>query len=136
MSYIAKIYLKKMFKSDCMKIDGEYLKVTVNNVINPIEVEKLPEDGVNNHFDIIDENGNVIAGKGNPAAWEKMKLEVHGKVYTKDNYTELVGERLERGEQYVVYIPNPGWKSGETHKITVKIYQDHPIEFFIKRTVA
>lgn len=137
MSYIAKIYLKKMFKKDSVELvdDGEMVKITVNNVINPIEVEELPDDSINNHFEFFDDEDNCIIGKGKPELWDKFKLEVHGKVYTKDNAEELIGEKVERGEKYIVYFPNPGWEKGEQHKITVKIYQDRPIEFFIKRTV-
>lgn len=135
MSYIAKIYLKKMFRKDSLEIDGDYIKVTVNNVINPMEVESVPDDSPNNHFEFIDEDGNVVAGKGNEKAWEKFKLEVHGKTYDKDNYKDLIGVSVDRGEQYIVYFPNPGWKSGEKHALTVKIYQDRPIEFTIKRTI-
>ncbi|MFX0099298.1 MAG: hypothetical protein ACFFCS_06915 [Candidatus Hodarchaeota archaeon] len=135
MSYIAKIYLKKMFKKDSFQIDGDYIKITVNNVINPMECESVPEDSPNDHFEFIDENGNVVAGKGNEKAWETFKLEVHGKTYDKDNYHDLVGVSLDRGEQYIVYFPNPGWSSGEEHALTVKLYQDRPIEFTIKRII-
>ncbi|MHA1683392.1 MAG: hypothetical protein ACTSUE_20800 [Promethearchaeota archaeon] len=126
-----------MFKKDSIELvdDGATIKVTVNNVIGPMEIEKLPDDSINNHFEFFDDDGNCIVGKGKPDLWEKFKLEVHGKIYTKDNVAEIVGQKVDRGEQYIVYFPNPGWKSGEEHKITVKIYQDRPIEFFIKRTV-
>ncbi|MEX2684034.1 MAG: hypothetical protein Q6373_020860 [Candidatus Sigynarchaeota archaeon] len=140
MSYIAKIYLKKMFRDDAFKIETyngvEYLKITVNNVISPIEVKSLPDDSPNNHFDFIDENGKVIAGKGNPPVWEKFMVEAKGKKYDKDNYKSTIGVKVDRGEQYIVWVPNPGWKVGEEHKLTVKIYQDRPIEFFIRFTVT
>ncbi|MHA1847216.1 MAG: hypothetical protein ACTSXU_06190 [Promethearchaeota archaeon] len=137
MSYISKIYLKKMFKKDSIQLieNGSTLKITVNNVINPIKAEKLPEDSINNHFEILDDNDKPIAGKDRPDLFDKIKVEVHGKIYTKDNVEQIVGEEVDRGEQYIIYIPNPGWKAGEEHKITVKIHQDRPIEFFIKRTV-
>ena len=135
MSYIAKIYLKKMFKKDAFKIEGDYLKITVNNVISPLECLAVP-DNPNEHFEFIDENGKLIAGKGNEEAWNKLKLEVKGKTYTKDNYHELVGQTVERGESYIIYVPNPGWQPGEEHKLTVKITQDRPIEFFVKFTVV
>lgn len=130
MSYIAKIYLKKMFKNDAFKIEGDSLKITVNNVISPLECLAVPENP-NDHFEFFDENGKLIAGKGNDDAWNKLKVEVHGKTYTKDNYGELVGVTVDRGQSYIIYVPNPGWKPGEQHKITVKIMQDRPIEFFV-----
>ncbi len=136
MSYIAKIYLKKMFKPDAFKIEGDYLKITVNNVISPLDVQKVPEDSPNEHFELIDENGKVIAGKGNIVAWEKFKVEAHGKQYDKNNYPSMVGVKVDRGEQYIIYVPNPGWKIGESHKLTVKLYQDRPIEFFITFTTV
>lgn len=131
MSYIAKVYLKKMFRKDAVKVEGDMLTITVNNVISPLECEEVPENP-NDHFEFIDENGDLIAGKGKEDVWENFSLEVHGKKYTKDNYHELVGQKVDRGEQYIISFPNPGWSPGETHKLTVKIHQDRPIEFFIK----
>src|SRR5271157_187273 len=125
MSYIAKVYLKKMFRDDAFKIvqegDDEYLKITVNNVISPIEIKSLPEDDLNDHFEFIDENGTVIAGKGNPVAWDKIMVEAQGVKYNKDTIAEAIGTKVQRGEQ---------------HKLTVKIYQDRPIEFFVNFTVT
>ncbi len=124
-----------MFRDDAFKIEGDYLKITVNNVISPLECVKVP-DAPNDHFEFIDENDKVIAGKANPAAWEKFMIEVHGKKYDKNNYHELVGVTVERNQQYIVYVPNPGWKVGEEHKLTVKLNQDRPIEFFVRFTVS
>lgn len=140
MSYIAKVYLKKMFRDDAFKIvqegDDEYLKITVNNVISPLEIKNLPDDDLNDHFELIDENGTVIAGKGNTAAWEKLMVEAKGVRYNKDNADQIAGVKVERGEQYIIWVPNPGWQVGESHKLTVKIHQDRPIEFFINFTIT
>jgi len=140
MSYIAKVYLKKMFRDDAFKIvqegDTEYLRITANNVISPIEVKSLPADDLNDHFEFIDENGTVIAGKGNPGVWDKVMVETQGVKYNKDNIDSAVGVKVGRGEQYIVWVPNPGWQVGEQHKLTVKIYQDRPIEFFVNFTIT
>src|SRR5271157_2670092 len=136
MSYISKIFLKKMFPADCCKVEDDYIKVTVTNVISNLDIQKLPEDGINNHFEILDENDTVLAGKGNEDAWEKFKVEFNGTVYDKDNYQDVVGTIVEKGQKYTVWLPNPGWSAGETHKLTVKLYQDRPIEFFINVTLT
>ena len=52
MSYIAKVYLNKMFKKEeCLTIEGDQLKIKVYNVLNPIVLAKPPKN-VYEHLEI------------------------------------------------------------------------------------
>ena len=46
MSYIAKVYLNKIFPKkgdDAIKIEGDYIVITMNNVINPLTNDQPPK---------------------------------------------------------------------------------------------
>lgn len=131
MSYIAKIYLNKMFKKkDCLTIDGDMLKLKVRNVLNPIPLEKPPKN-IYDHFEIKGD-GELIVGKGKEGPF---KVVWDGKTYTSENANEAEGKVVGLGDEYEVYFPNPGWSAGETHKLYIHIIQDRPIEITIKRTI-
>ena len=138
MSYIAKIYLTKMFPKkgeDCIHLEGDDIVITMNNVINPIENKDVP-DNINEYFEI-NVNGQPLAGKNAPPEiFEKMKLVWvnKGKTYTAQNYKEAKGEVLPIGDKIKLYVPNHlGLKPGDNIKLEVKIHQDNPIAFSITR---
>ena len=138
MSYIAKVYLNKMFPKkgeNAIRIEGDYIVVTFVNVINSIHADSVPAD-LNEHFEFISDD-NPIAGKNIPEAFEKVKMVWNGTEYNPTNFLDLKGKVFPTGDKVVFYFPNTvGWAAGEKHKITVKITQDRPITFSITRTVA
>ena len=135
MSYIAKPYLLKMFsKKSCLKIEGDNIVLHMKNVLNPIKAEEVP-DNINDYF-IIECDGNILAGKGKPEILDKIKIDYDGQTITKDNYKDLKGKIMDKGEELTIYLPNPGWKVGESHKIKVSILTDNPTIFTITRTVS
>ena len=139
MSYIAKIYLNKMFPKkgdDAISLDEENNEILfpMINVINPIEANDVPES-IDEYFEI-EINGKPLAGKEAPAeANENLKLEWVGKdTYTLDNYQEAKDEVLPVGEKVVLHMPNHlDLSKGDMLKIVVKIHQDSPITFRIRR---
>ncbi|MHA1819593.1 MAG: hypothetical protein ACTSU2_14210 [Promethearchaeota archaeon] len=129
MSYIAKIYLNKMFKKDdCLRIDeNNNLVIKVRNVLNPIPLGKPPKRAID-HLE--------VKGDGELLNLEGLKAKWKGKEYDDSNSAELEGQVVELGDEYEVYFPNRmGWKSGETHELEIKIIQDRPILIKIKRTI-
>ena len=132
MSYIAKIYLNKMFnKNDCLSIEGDKIKLKVRNVINPIPINKPPKN-IYEHIEIYGD-GKLILSKDKV---ESLKVLWKGKMYDNNNKDELEGQVVNIGDEYIVYFPNPGWKVGEEHELHFKIIQDRPIEIKITRPVV
>jgi hypothetical protein len=137
MSYIAKVYLNKMFpKADSIKVEGDNLVFTMNNVINPIVATTVPDD-INNYFEIIGDENIAIAGKNKPDVFGKMKIVWGDKTIDAANFKSFKDQVLPTGESVKIYVPNTvGWKTGENHKITVKIFTDRPTVFTVERSVA
>ena len=136
MSYIAKPYLIKMFsKGDCLKIEGDSLKITMKNVINRIKADDVP-DNIGEYF-LIELDGKPWVGKGAPAENQsKSKMKYNDETFDINNYKSVKGRVLEKGEVMEFYIPNPGWKVGEEHTIKVNIFTDNPTIFSITREVV
>ena len=129
MSYIAKIYLNKMFKkADCLSIDGDNVVLLIRNVLNPMLLEKPPEKSLD-HI--------KVWGDGELLNLEGLQIEWKGTKYDDSNSASLEGKVIELGDEYKATWPNKmGWKSDENHEVRIKIIQDRPIEIKIKRTVA
>ena len=140
MSYIAKIYLNKMFPKkgeDAIHLEDDYVVFPMNNVINPIEASDVP-DNINEFFEII-VNGKPLAGKNAPdEVFEDMKLVwEEDKEFTSENYKKAKGQVLPVGNKIKLYIPNHlDLESGQKLKIEVKIHQDAPITFRLRRKLA
>jgi hypothetical protein len=132
MSYIAKVYLNKMFrKQDCLTIEGDMLKILVRNVLNPIPLQKPPAN-IYEHVEIKGD-GQLLVGKEKQ---QGLKVSWKGKIYTPENAKDVEGQVVNIGDEYIVYVPNPGWKVGETHELYVKIIQDRPIEIKVSLPVV
>lgn len=139
MSYIAKVHLLKMFPKQgegCIHIEGDWLVIPFVNVLNPIIANNPPKnsDELIKSFELIGDETVQIAGKNNPSA--PAKIMWNGKEFNKDNFLTLKDKMLSVGEKVLFYVKNPGWKAGETHKLTISISQDRPIKFTIERTIA
>jgi hypothetical protein len=129
MSYIAKIYLNKMFKKEeTLTLDGDMLKLKVYNVLNPLPLQRPPEKPYD-HLEIMSE-GKVICGHD-----IHFKIEWKGKVFDHTNCKTLEGQTVGLGDVYTCIFKNPGWKKGETHELNIKVIQDRPIEIKIERTI-
>ena len=137
MSYIAKIYLNKMFpkKGDNgIKIDGDNLVIPCTVVINPIKVIGSPEN-LNDSFQILGD-GTIIAGKDKPDVYDKVKIVAPTITITSENGKDLDGASVALGDIFQIIVPNTlGWAAGESHSLTMKIIQENPIQFTIKRTI-
>lgn len=138
MSYIAKVHLNKMFPKSgegAPKIEGEWLVMSFFNILNPMSNNNPPKDKETliNSFELIGDDKIQIAGKGNPSA--PMKAMWKGNTYTVDNFLSVKDKVVPAGDQVIFYFKNPGWKAGETHKLTINIIQDRPIKFSIERQI-
>jgi hypothetical protein len=139
MSYIAKVYLNKMFPKkgeDALHLEGDFLVLPMINVMNPITNDILPSD-LTASFEVIGDDNVQIAGKGNPEATKKMKAVWVDKkeTYSLDNFTSIKNKVIPVGDKILFYFLNPGWKQGEEHKLTFNIIQDHPVKFSIERSI-
>jgi hypothetical protein len=135
MSYIAKFYLAKMFRKDnALSIDGDYLKLTINNVISPIKNKDVPDE-IWNYFELVGDDSIPLLGADTQDAWAKTRGEWAGTSYTLENYKDLQDTIIPVGDVMTFLIPNPGWAAGETHKLTFRIKQDRPIEFSVQLPV-
>ncbi len=135
MSFIAKFYLTKMFRKEkALSIDGEYLKITWQNVIAPIKNKDVPDE-IWKYFELVGDEGKILLDAKSIEAWKKAKGQWGNKTYTLDNYKSLQGTVVPIGDELTIWVPNPGWKKGETHKLTVRIKQDRPIEFSLQLPV-
>jgi hypothetical protein len=121
---------------DAIHIEGDFLVVPWINVMNPITNDNMPSDIINS-FEIIGDDNVQLLGKNNAEATKKAKA-----VWVDQNmeatvadFMKLKGKIIPVGDRIRVFIPNPGWKAGETHKITVNIIQDHPVKFSIDREI-
>jgi hypothetical protein len=136
MSFIAKFYLAKMFRKDnALTVDGDFLKLTINNVISPIKNKDVPDE-IWQYFELVGDDSTVLLSSDMQDAWAKMKGEWNGTEYTLDNYKDLQDTTIAVGDVMTLWIPNPGWSAGETHKLTFRIKQDRPIEFSVQLPVA
>jgi hypothetical protein len=123
---------------DAVHIEGECLVVTMINVTNPLTNEKIPDDDLINHFEFTGDDGVPLAGKCNPEATRKLGKVVwvdKNLTFTMNNWRQMHNKIIPVGDKIKWYLPNPGWKKGEDHRITFHILQDHPIKFTIERTI-
>ncbi|HMF32760.1 MAG TPA: hypothetical protein VKK79_15155 [Candidatus Lokiarchaeia archaeon] len=136
MSFIAKFYLAKMFrKQDALSVDGDYLKLTINNVISPIKNKDVPDE-IWQFFELVGDDNMVLLSADDQDAWAKIRGEWNGTSYTLDNYKDLQDTTIAVGDVLTLWVPNPGWSAGETHKLTFRIKQDRPIEFSVQLPVV
>ncbi|GAB4313847.1 MAG: hypothetical protein Kow0069_15150 [Promethearchaeota archaeon] len=134
-SFIAKIYLVKMFpKKDCLKVEGDLLRIKWVNVISEIFNKDVPED-LRPHFEL-KVNGQVVVDETTEEAWQQMRAVWRGTEYTLENYRELQDTTVEVGDEVVLYVPNPGLKPGDVATLEFHVKQDRPIKFKIQRTVG
>jgi hypothetical protein len=138
MSYIAKVYLNRMFPKkgeDVIRVEGDNLVITFINAMNPITANEPPKDLLNS-FEIIGD-GSPIAGKGAPDTLNKMKAVWKDLELTAENYMEIKDKTIPQGDKCILYVPNTlGWASGEKHKIQINLIQDRPISLSIQRTIG
>jgi hypothetical protein len=136
MSFIAKFYLAKMFRKDnALAVDGDFLKLTVNNVISPIKNKDVPDE-IWQYFELVGDDNTVLLSSDMQDAWAKTKGEWNGAEFTLDNYKDLQDTTIAVGDVMTLWFPNPGWSVGETHKLTFRIKQDRPIEFSVQLPVV
>jgi hypothetical protein len=122
MSYMPKYILKRIFPSDCIKLKDNGVEFTFNNVLAPMQIEKIPEgeaylarysikvDGVNIPMEIM----------------KKAKVTVNGKTYASTNIKALEGQVIPAGGKIVIFAPVTEFagkklKKGEEHEFFISI---------------
>jgi hypothetical protein len=122
MSYMPKYILKRVFPADCIKLKDNGVEFTFNNVLAPMQIEKIPEgeaylarysikvDGVNIPIEIM----------------KKAKVTVNGKTYASTNIKALEGQVIPAGGKIVIFAPVTEFagkklKKGEEHEFFISI---------------
>ncbi len=135
MSYIPKYILKRLIPDNAVKIVNNKIEITAVNVISPLTIEDIPEGDLAQYVDIA-LDGKWFEGQAKSDYVNAIELRYEDKVVTLKNVRGFSGLTLPVGGQLKLVAPNPGWKSGETHSVTVKINLDNPIEITAERKVG
>ena len=122
MSYMPKYIIKRLFPSDCIKLKGDGVEITFNNVLAPMAVEKIPEGVAYLERYSIKIDGNEVPLE----LMKKAKVTVNGKVYASTNIKEMEGEVIPAGGKIVIFAPITEFagkklKKGEEHEFYVVI---------------
>ncbi len=135
MSYIPKYILKRMVPDNAVKIVANNIEITIVNVISPLTIEDIPEGDLSQYVDIA-LDGKWYEGQAKQDFVSKIELRYEDKAVTLKNVRQFSGLTLPVGAQIKLVTPNPGWKAGETHSVTVKINLDNPVEITAERKVG
>lgn len=126
--------LNKVFSADSLKLLGDKIEITFINLFLPIEIKDIPEGDLIQFFDVaIDDN--IYDGEGKRNLLNSIELHFEEKIITLANIREFTNLTLPVGGQVKVCVPNPRFRVGETHSITMRIILNKPIDFRIERTV-
>ncbi len=135
MSYIPKYILKRMVPDNAVKVVANNIEITIVNVISPLTIEDIPEGDLAQYVDIA-LDGKWYEGLAKQDFVNKIELRYEDKAVTLKNVRQFSGLTLPVGAQIKLVVPNPGWKAGETHTVTVKVNLDNPIEISAERKVG
>ncbi len=122
MSYIPKYIIKRMFPSDCIKLKGNGVEITYNNIIAPMQVEKIPASEA-----YLARFTNKIDGTVVPMdVMKKAKITVNGKVYASTNIKAMEGQVIPAGGTILIFVPVTEFagkkvSKGEEHEFHVVI---------------
>ncbi len=140
MSYIPKYIIKRIFPPDCIKLKGDGVELTFNNVLSPMQVEKIPEGEAYLARYSIKVDGNEVPME----VMKKAKVTVNGKVYASTNIKEMEGQVIPAGGKIVIFAPVTEFagkklKKGEEHEfhVVIKSSEDDRKEEFgpLKRVI-
>lgn len=132
MSYIPKYIHKRLIPEESFKLDGDFIKIEVINVIMPIPFGEIPEDFINIlevRFD-----GETIIDATKPENYEKALIIWNNKNYPLSKIREVGDGLLPLGDKFILAFPNiKNWKKGETHELHLRIQIANGIELKLER---
>lgn len=126
MSYIPKYILKRMFPPNCVQLfnDNTSLSIELSNVISPLEIKS--DFDFEEYLKKIDKIQLII--NGIPVPFNNLllvELILKDKVYSLQNYKEIIGQTIQVGEIIKFVLP--------IHDLKIDPHINS-IEFLIKAT--
>lgn len=134
-SFIPKYIIKRMIPADGVKLRGDMIDVNFVNVISPISIDQVPDDVLN--YIVVKIDDEVVLDASRAAEAEKMSITWQEKVFTMKNFKEAQGQTLPVGGSLIISFPNnKNLVKGTTHKFSVMIKTDNPINIEFERPVS
>lgn len=120
MTTFPKYIIKRLIPEDGVKLVGNDIQVTVNNVLATIPFHRMPDNFIKSI--VVKVDNEVVASAEKPELIGKTKLIVRGKAYPFDQIKGIEIGELPPGESMIVSLPNAkSYKKGETHAFEVSM---------------
>ncbi len=135
MNVIPAYILKRVVPPDAAKLRGGNIEVTLINTLVPFVIYHFPDEDFSKFLDIV-VDGERLPTEGKQRVGSLLEIHIGQAIIKLGNVQPYDGLEIPLGEVVKFIMPNIwNWRIGETHKITVRVYDEDPVEVTVERQI-
>ncbi len=128
--------LKRIVPPRAAKIRGGNIEVTLINVLAPFVIYHFADENFSQFLDIV-VDGKILRTEEKQHVGDLLEIHIGHDVIKLGDVRAHDGLELPLGTVVKFIMPNIwNWQTGETHKITVRVHDESPIEATVERQLG
>ncbi len=136
MYIIPNYLLKRVVPPDGAKIIGHNVEVTLINALVPFIIYHFPDEDFSRFIDIV-VDGELLSIEAKQRVGALLEIHIGRVIIKLGNVQPHDGLEIPLGGVVKFIMPNIwNWHVGETHKITVRVHDEDPVEVTIERQIT
>ncbi len=135
MNIIPTYLLKRVVLPDAVKLRGGNIEVTLINALVPFVIYHFPDENFAQYLDIV-VDGERLSNEAKQRVGALLEIRIGREIIKLGNVQPHDGLEIPVGGVVKFIMPNIwNWRVGETHKITVRVYDEDPVEASVERQI-
>ncbi len=127
--------LKRVVPADAVKLRGGNIEVTLINALVPFVIYHFPDENFSQFLDIVVDS-ELLSIEAKQHVGTLLDIHIGHEIIKLGNVQPHDGLEIPMGGVVKFIMPNIwNWRVGETHKITVRVYDEDPVEASVERQI-
>ncbi len=128
--------LKRVVPPDAAKLREGNIEVTLINALVPFVIYHFPDENFSQFLDIV-VDGERLSIEAKQHVGALLEIHIGREVIKLGNVQPHDGLEIPVGGIVQFIMPNIwNWRVGETHTITVRVYDEDPVEVTVERQIT